>query len=251
MASERLQKLLARAGYGSRRTSERLIVAGNVKVDGVVATLGDRADPDVNQITVDGIVLAKPEPPITFMLNKPVGHLVTARDERGRPTVFDLLPNAPVGLRYVGRLDRDSSGLLLLTTDGELTFRLTHPRYRIVKTYEATLDNIPSDKSIERLRAGIVLSDGMTAPAEVLLIDSDPVRNFARLNISIREGRKRQVRRMLATIGCKVLKLNRISVGGLSLGQLPSGSYRPLTNEEEDDLRQSVLLLDTPSQVSI
>ena len=246
MAAERLQKLLARAGHGSRRSVEQLITAGRVRVDGCVASLGQRADPAVHRIEVDGLPLGPPAERLTLMLHKPEGTVVTASDERGRPTVYDLLPDAPPGLRYVGRLDRDSNGLLLLTTDGELAHRLAHPRYAVVKTYEATVEGIPSAEALERLRRGVALEDGLTAPAEADLLDADDGR--ARVRLAIHEGRKRQVRRMLQAVGHRVLRLTRTSVDGLALGDLPSGGWRPLTAEEERSLRILVGLVDAPSQ---
>ena len=250
MPAERLQKLLARAGYGGRRSCERLIAAGRVTVDGHVATLGQRADPELDGIAVDGAPLGPPPAPLTLILNKPEGHLVTAADERGRPTVYELLPDAPPNLRYVGRLDRDSGGLLLLTTDGELAFRLTHPRYRVVKTYEAAVRGVPSAAALERLRRGVELDDGMAAPAEVELLGPDPPGATARVRISIREGRKRQVRRMLGAVGHRVVRLTRTAVGGVSLGGLAPGASRPLTEREEQALRRLVGLVDAPSEAS-
>ena len=249
MPPERLQKLLARSGYGSRRSAERLIAAGRVTVDGRVATLGERADPEQHRIAVDGQSLPPPIRSLTLMLNKPEGYLVTAADERGRPTIYDLLTSAPPGLRYVGRLDRDSSGLLLLTTDGELAFRLSHPRYRVAKHYLAEVDGVTSAAALERLRQGVELDDRMTAPAEVVLLDSGGGR--ARLRITIYEGRKRQLRRMLQAVGQRVRRLTRTAVGEIELGSLAAGASRQLTAEEERTLRDLVGLLDAPQEASI
>ena len=249
MPPERLQKLLARSGYGSRRSAERLIAAGRVTVDGRVATLGERADPEQHRIAVDGRPLPPPIRPLTLMLNKPEGYLVTAADERGRPTVYDLLTSAPPGLRYVGRLDRDSSGLLLLTTDGELAFRLSHPRYRVAKRYLVEVDGVPAAAALTRLRQGVKLDDGMTAPAEVVLLDSGG--GHSRLRITIYEGRKRQLRRMLQAVGQRVRRLTRTDVGDVELGSLAAGASRPLTEEEERTLRDLVGLLDASQEASI
>ena len=254
MAAERLQKLLARSGHGSRRSTERLIEAGRVTVDGRVATLGQRADPAVSRIAVDGRPLSTPGPAVTLMLNKPQGTLVTAADERGRPTVYDLLPDAPPSLRYVGRLDRDSSGLLLLTTDGELAFRLSHPRYEVVKTYEATVEGVPSAAALERLRRGVTLDDGRTAPAAVELLDAGGDGTSALLRVAIHEGRKRQVRRMLRAVGHRALRLTRVAFDDLALGGLAPGESRPLTADEERALRRRVRLappVDAPTEASI
>ena len=250
MPSERLQKLLARAGYGSRRSAERLIAAGRVTIDGHPATLGQRADPDVHRVRVDGRALPAPAPPLTLMLHKPEGYLVTAADDRGRATVYDLLPDARPDLRYVGRLDRDSGGLLLLTTDGELAFRLAHPRYRVPKRYEADVERAPSPPVLERLRRGVELDDGVTAPAEVELLDAGPARG-ARVRVTIHEGRKRQLRRMLRAVGHPVRRLTRTAVGGVSLGSLAPGSSRALTEPEERSLRQLVGLVDATTEPSI
>lgn len=249
MPAERLQKLLARAGHGSRRAAERLIVDGRVTVDGRIATLGERADPEQQRVALDGEALALPTVQVVLMLHKPAGYLVTAADERGRPTVYDLLDDPPPGLRYSGRLDRESAGLLLLTTDGELAFRLTHPRYAIPKTYELTVAGVPTEASLKRLRRGIELDDGPTAPATVTLVGSSGDR--ARLRVVIHEGRKRQLRRMLAAVGHDVLELTRTRVGDLRLGALAAGASRPLDAAEEQALRRAVGLVDGPSRPPI
>lgn len=243
MPAERLQKLLARAGYGSRRAAERLIEAGRVTVNGRMAVLGMRASPERDAIAVDGRPLASPPPSaraLTLMLHKPVGYIVTAADERGRRTVYDLLPDAPPNLRYAGRLDRDTSGLLLLTTDGELAHRLTHPRYRVAKTYEAAVRGLPDDEALQRLRRGVLLDDGPTAPAEVTLTErAGGTGGAARVRLVIHEGRKRQVRRMLQAVGHPVVSLVRVAVAGLALGDLPTGASRPISGDEEARLRRA------------
>lgn len=248
MPEERLQKLLARAGFGSRRAAERLIEAGRVTVDGQVATLGLRADAGSQRIEVDGAPLPGEPPPMTLMLNKPEGYIVSASDERGRRTVFDLLPKAPPSLRYVGRLDRDSSGLLLLTTDGELAFRLSHPRYEVVKRYEVTVNREPAPRALDQLRAGIELDDGPASPAEVEVLRVPAGQDGVRLRISIHEGRKRQIRRMLRTIGFGVSQLERVKFGPISLGGLAQGQSRPLNADELTKLRELVGLVDVPAQ---
>lgn len=247
MARERLQKILARAGYGSRRHAETLIASGRVQVNGHVATLGEQADPERDAIIVEGVPLAPLEPRrATWMMHKPVGYLVTAADDRGRPTVYDLLPaDAPPDLRYVGRLDFDTSGLLLLTTDGELAHRLTHPRYEVWKTYEAEVASMPDARALDRLRSGVPLEDGMTAPARVQVVRRGP---RPLVELQLREGRKREVRRMLAAVGSPVVNLRRTAFGGLSLAALPSGRARPVTAEEERALRALVGL---PAEVDV
>ena len=249
MPEERLQKILARHGLGSRRGVEALIREGRVRVDGAVAELGRRADPAASLVTVDGAPLPPLPPDRTLLLHKPRGVLVTASDERGRETVFDLLDDPPASLRHVGRLDRDSEGLLLLTTHGELAHRLTHPRYRVGKTYEALVEGVPDASALARLCEGVELDDGPTAPAEAELLRRDG--GGAWLRVVLHEGRKRQLRRMLDAVGHPVRRLIRRSVGGLDLGSLAPGASRPLDAAEERALLVLVGLLDAPEAASI
>lgn len=238
MPTERLQKILARAGYGSRRHAESLIAARRVQVDGHIATLGEQADAELNAVTVDGKPIRFPAVgTTTWMLNKPIGYVVTTSDEQDRPTIYDLLPPEAASLRYVGRLDIDTAGLLLLTSDGLLTHRLTHPRYGVWKTYEAEVDALPSERAIEQLRRGVQLEDGVTAPARVRVLRGAP---RPRLELQIREGRKREVRRMLAAVDAPVHRLRRTAFGGLMLGDLPAGTARPLDEAEDRELRRLV-----------
>lgn len=250
---ERLQKLLAAAGYGSRRSAETLIVAGRVTVDGRPATLGQSADPTSQRIAVDGRPLPPPAAAAVWMLHKPRGYLVSAKDPHGRRTIYDLLPrDAPRGLRYVGRLDWESEGLLLLTTDGELAHRLTHPRYEVWKTYVAEIEGAASEDGLERLRRGIELDDGPAAPARVERVDNARIpRGCSLLRIAVREGKNREVRRMLAAIGHEVTRLIRIELGGVRLGDLPIGASRPLTAAEEARLRALVGRVDATEGVSL
>ena len=252
MPLERLQKLLAAAGYGSRRSAETLIVDGRVTVDGRVATLGERADLALQRIEVDGRVLPPPARTAVWMLHKPRGYLVSARDPHGRRTVYDLLRDAPRGLRYVGRLDYESEGLLLLTTDGELAHRLAHPRYEVWKTYVAEIEGEASEDGLDRLRRGIDLEDGPAAPARVERA-SDPrvPRGHSLLRVAVREGKNREVRRMLAAIGHEVTRLLRVELGGVGLGELPAGASRPLTADEERRLRVLVGLVDATEHASL
>ena len=239
MPAERLQKILARTGYGSRRSAESLIAGGRVKVDGRVATLGQRADPNISTIMVDNRPIhdTYDKTDEVWALHKPVGYVVSASDERGRPTVYELLPGAPPNLRYAGRLDVDTSGLLLLTTDGELVHRLTHPRYEVWKTYEAEVRGTPDQPALTQLRHGVMLDDGMTAPARVELLRAGP-RSLVR--VELREGRKREVRRMFAAAGTPVVRLQRTAVGGVTLDDLPAGRARLLSPAETDTLRTLV-----------
>lgn len=221
---ERLQKVLARIGVASRRGVEDLIRQGRIEVDGLPATLGMRLIGG-EEVLVDGRPVADEQAAVTYMLNKPRGVISTARDERGRRTVLDLVPPTP-GLHPVGRLDRDSEGLLLLTTDGELTLRLTHPRYGHRKTYLVWCEQgtVPSPV-LRRLERGVELEDGS---ARVLEARGRP----GGCRLVLGEGRKRQVRRMLAAVGFDVQRLVRTSIGELELGDLASGSFRELADEE-------------------
>ncbi|WP_261663916.1 pseudouridine synthase [Deinococcus sp. Marseille-Q6407] len=235
---ERLQKVLARAGVASRRAAEDLIEAGRVKVNGAAASLGQRVQPE-DHITVDGQPVAAPAAQVTYMLHKPAGFVTTAHDELGRSTVLDAMPPVP-GLHPVGRLDKDSEGLLILTTDGDLTMRLTHPRFEHEKIYRVWSDPWPGAAELAELRRGVELEDGF-ARAEV---EPAPGGALALL----REGRKRQVRRMFAAVGCPVDRLLRFRVGGLWLGDLGPGEYTQLGPRELAWLLQPDAGQQTPEQ---
>jgi 23S rRNA pseudouridine2605 synthase len=234
---ERLQKLLARAGYGSRRRCEELITAGLVTVDGKVAReLGSKADPAAQAITVEGKPL-RAEPPAYYLLNKPKGVLCTSRDPQGRRTVIDLLPgHERRRLFAVGRLDAESRGAVILTNDGAFTNLLTHPRYGIEKTYLLRIRGHVSDGAVERLRQGVWLSEGRTLPARVWIIKRKD--DETEMGIAICEGKNRQVRRMLVTVGHKVLGLTRTRIGPLTLRGVGDGQVRALTAAEVDELRR-------------
>jgi 23S rRNA pseudouridine2605 synthase len=228
----RLAKYLAHAGVASRRASERLISEGRVSVDGALVTDPARDVDDASRVSVDGKQLGGAEQRVVYAVHKPVGVLSTARDTHGRPTVVQLVPAAGLRLYPVGRLDADSSGLLLLTNDGELANRLTHPSFEVPKTYRArvggpTLD----DDALARLRAGVQLEDGPTAPAEVRRLGAHE------LELTIHEGRNRQVRRMCAAVGRPVLELRRLRFGPLALDGLGEGEHRLLEQPELDLLR--------------
>lgn len=238
MPAERLQKVLASAGLGSRRAVEALIRDGRVRVDGRVAELGQRADAAAQAITVDGRSLASPAADLTLAMNKPVGVLVTRQDEHARTTVYDLLPVPRADIRSVGRLDRDTSGLLLFTTDGELQHRITHPRYGVEKSYEATLDRTPTRAMLLQLRRGVRLDDGLTAPAWIE--GREPRDGRPLVQLRIHEGRNRQVRRMFEAVGCRVTALRRTAIGPVALGSLSPGATRTLEDDELARLRASV-----------
>ena len=228
---ERLQKLIAKAGICSRREAENLISAGRVTVDGkIIKELGAKAD--LNQkIRVDGKILHFNTEKIYILLNKPRGYVTTAHDERGRKTILDLI-DIPERIYPVGRLDLNSEGLILLTNDGDLTNLLIHPRFKIEKTYLVKISGEITDEKLDKIRAGIELDDGLTAPAEIYLLDE----NF--VEITIHEGRNRQIRRMFAAIGCDVKKLRRTRFANLTLDGLKVGKYRFLTAAEINSLKK-------------
>ena len=238
MSGERLQKRLARAGVASRRAAEAMIEAGRVTVNGVTARLGQTVT-EADDIRLDGrLIETDAAPKRTFALYKPRGYVTTASDEYGRKNVLDAMPAMP-GLHPVGRLDRDSEGLLLLTTDGDLTLTLTHPRYGHEKAYRAWTDGQPDDATLEALLNGVELEDG---PAKALSVS--PARDG--LFIVLAEGRKRQVRRMLDAVGHPVTRLMRYRVGGLWLADMDVGEYREL---DDRDLRDLLHPDQTPPQV--
>ncbi len=236
---ERLQKLLARAGVGSRRACEELIRAGRVTVNGrTVRKLGAKARPG-DDIRVDGEPVEIPAERIYLALNKPPGYVTTRDDPQGRPTVMDLVPQDLRSRVFpVGRLDHDSTGLLLLTDDGELAHRLLHPRHHVPKEYLADVEGNPSESKLRRLRSGIELEDGPTQPAEVMLVATG--RGESRLRITISEGRNRQVRRMCDAIGHPMRRLKRVAIGPLRLGELSLGEVRRLRTEQVQALRHAV-----------
>jgi len=221
----RLQKVLAQVGLGSRRACEEMIADGRVTVDGVVAELGRRVDPTTARIAVDGVPLSVRPGLVTYLLNKPIGVVSTTSDPSGRPTVVDLVPGEP-RVHPVGRLDTDSEGLLLLTNDGDLTFHLTHPRFGVEKEYLVAVRGRLRPAEVRRLREGVTLEDGVTAPARVALVEPGVAR------ITIHEGRNRQVRRMCAAVGHPVERLVRTRIGPLADRSLAPGEWRPLSFAE-------------------
>jgi 23S rRNA pseudouridine2605 synthase len=250
--SERLQKILANAGVASRRAAEEIITSGRVRVNGEVITqLGVRADPASDRIEVDGKPLttnpsAQASQQLVYIaLNKPTGVVSTARDTHGRKTVLDLLDGAKLaerGLRLypVGRLDADTTGLLLITNDGDLTFRLTHPRYGVEKEYRALVRGHPDEATLKRLRDGVEVEGEKTAPARIDVLGRQSTATW--LRVVIHEGRKRQVRLMAAAVGHPVADLQRIRFGPLLLGKLEPGKWRYLAVHEVHALRKAVRL---------
>jgi 23S rRNA pseudouridine2605 synthase len=244
---ERLQKLLAQRGIASRRHSEQLIVEGKVRVNGQVAVLGQKANPDIDAIEVDGQVLGRAQRPdcIYILIHKPLGVVTTCDDPWGRPTVLDLLPPkyGGIGLHPVGRLDAQTTGALLLTNDGALTFHLTHPAHHVSKTYQVLVSGDPSPDVLDQWRSGIVLEGKRTRPAIVqVLTPFNKNRNATLLEVILQEGRKRQIRLVAKTLRHPVLQLHRTQIASLGLvnsvgDQLAPGQYRILAPSEISPLR--------------
>ncbi|MEI7654362.1 MAG: pseudouridine synthase [Actinomycetota bacterium] len=230
---ERLQKVLARAGFGSRRACELLIDAGRVTIDGEVAILGNRVDPESCEVKVDGILAPTAPSSVYFLLNKPLGIVTTVDDPQGRPTVLSLV-NSPVRVFPVGRLDMNTEGLIILTNDGRLTHLITHPSSGLEKEYLVRVAGDPAPGSLRKLRDGVLLEDGLTAPAQVTRV-SDGV-----LRIVIHEGRNRQVRRMCSAVGHDVVRLVRTRIGPIHDATLAPGVSRQLSLSEVRRLMESV-----------
>ncbi|MFP5257353.1 MAG: pseudouridine synthase [Acidimicrobiia bacterium] len=221
----RLQKVLAQAGLGSRRVCEDLIDRGRVKVNGERAVLGRRVDPEHDVVEVDGAQIGVRRGLVHYLLNKPVGVITTASDTHGRPTVTELVPAEP-RVFPVGRLDADTEGLLVLTNDGDLAHRLTHPSFGVDKEYLVEVEGTPSRGALRQLREGVELEDGVTAPAKVSVLEPGLLR------VTIHEGRNRQVRRMCEAVGHPVRRLVRTRIGPLADHALAPGAWRPLTQDE-------------------
>jgi 23S rRNA pseudouridine2605 synthase len=237
MMQERLQKVLAASGVDSRRNCEILIQDGKVKVNGEIITqLGCKVDPDQDFIEVNGKPIHKP----TFryiLFNKPKGVITSVKDPQGRKVVLDFMQGIKERVYPVGRLDFDTTGLLLLTNDGGLANKITHPRFEIDKVYVATVRGIPSEQTLKQLAAGVRLEDGLTSPGQAQLLSIEPEKKQATIQLTIHEGKNRQVRRMCETVGHPVIKLQRIQLGFLTLGALKPGEYRNLTATEVEKLR--------------
>jgi 23S rRNA pseudouridine2605 synthase len=236
-SGERLQKVLARAGIGSRRAIEDLIAQGRVRVNGERAQLGRRIDQAKDVVEVDGVRVPLEATLRHYLLNKPVGVVSTADDPEGRETVLDLV-ESDERLWPVGRLDIDTEGAILITNDGELTYRLTHPSFEVPKTYLVEARGTLKDADVRALRRGIELDDGLTAPAEAELVDR--TRGSTLVEVVLREGRHRQVRRMFEALGYPVTRLARTAIGPLRLGRLKPGTARRLRVEEVRDLYAAV-----------
>ena len=231
----RLQKLISESGVASRRKAEELIEKGLVKVNGHPAKLGDKADPRRDLITVEGKRLPRPDENVYIMLNKPRGFVTTTNDEMQRKCVMDLLGDIKTRIYPIGRLDRNSEGLLLLTNDGEFANSLMHPKKHISKTYRVTVFPEPTDEQLVRMREGIELDGKMTLPSEVKIHLQEEGRTV--LEMTIFEGRNRQIRRMCESLNLQVKRLRRIAIGGIKLGMLAQGKWRNLTEKEVSHLK--------------
>ena len=238
MPVERLQRLLARAGYGSRRSCEELIIKGRVTLNGTVATLGDRADPLEDEVRVDGLEVNLDPNVKYYAFHKPAGVVTTMSDPQGRPDIRAFVPEEGPRVFPVGRLDRDTEGLLLLTNDGDLANALMHPRFGVEKEYLAEVEGVPTPKHVGRLRRGVELEDGHARAKSARVAGRSGDRGAVRLVMT--EGRKREVRRLLTAVGLPVTRLVRVRVGAIRLGGLPPGELRELTHDEVVALRQVV-----------
>ncbi len=230
---ERLQKVLAHAGVGSRRAVEDMIAAGRIRVNGARAELGRRVDPAKDKVEVDGSIVPLRTDLVYFLMNKPEGVVTTADDPEGRPTVLDVL-DASERVWPVGRLDIGTEGAIILTNDGDLTLRLTHPRYHVPRTYVAQVQGAVGQKVLTKLARGVELEDGPTAPARVGLLERVPGGSL--VEITLTEGRNRQVRRMFQALGHPVNRLVRRAIGPVELGRLKPGDYRKLSPIEVQSL---------------
>lgn len=236
---ERLQKVIAQAGIASRRKAEELIVNGNVTVNGkTVKELGVKVNAAEDDIRVNGQQIYIDEDKVTIIFNKPAKVITSMQDPEGRAKVIDYI-HINQRVYPVGRLDYETEGLILLTNDGDLANQLMHPKYQLDKTYEAVVNGVPSSEDLKALRKGIMLEDGMTSPANVRIVEKSRMQRST-LQLTIHEGRNRQVRRMLAAVGLSVVKLTRIQYGFLTLDNLPTGEFRFLANNEINRLKELV-----------
>lgn len=233
----RLQKYLADAGVASRRASEKLIAEGRVSVNGdIIREMGVQVDEEYDVIAVDGEIVKNSVKKEYIMLNKPVGFITTVSDDKDRPTVMELVSDISARIYPVGRLDYDTEGLLLLTNDGDLTYRITHPKHDIAKTYVAEVTGDVSMDTINHLRRGVVIDGKKTSPAEVEVVGA--TQYGTKIEITIHEGRNRQVRKMFEALGCIVKRLKRTKEAGLTLGHLPLGKWRKLSESEVNMLKK-------------
>lgn len=235
MEAIRLQKYLAEAGIGSRRKCEEYIEQGKVKVNGNIATLGTKIDPEKDKVEFEEKEINKIEENIYILLNKPIGYVTTVNDQFGRDKVLDLI-KVKQRIVPVGRLDMYTSGALLLSNDGEFIYKITHPKHEIDKTYTVTVKGIITDQEVEKLRNGVEIEDYITKPAKVKILKIDKEKNISRLAITIHEGKNRQVRKMCEAIGKKVQALHRSKIGNIDVKDLKIGTWRYLKPKEIEQL---------------
>lgn len=235
---QRLQKIIAEMGLASRRKAEELILEGRVKVNGRVAELGMKADPERDHIKVDGKLLVRPEQKVYYVFNKPRGIVTTLSDPQGRPTIRDFLSKIRQRVFPVGRLDYDSEGMIILTNDGDFAYGILHPSKKISKTYLVKIKGILEEEEMARLRKGIMLDKKMTAPALVKRIRKSEQNSW--IEMTIYEGRRRQIRRMLEALGHQVIRLMRIRVDGIEMGDVRPGAFRQMTQPELERLKKEV-----------
>ena len=230
MEEMRLQKYLALCNVASRRASEEIILQGRVRINGKkCTTLGTKVS-DGDEVSVDGKIISQEAKKYYIMLNKPIGYVTTVSDEQGRATVMELVSDISKRVYPVGRLDINTEGLLLMTNDGDFTYKITHPKHKLDKTYEVWVSGKAEQNALKKLERGVIIDGKKTSPAKVDVIDY--TKASALLSVTIHEGRNRQVRKMCASVGFKVMNLKRVSEGGLSLGNLPLGKWRHLTDAE-------------------
>ncbi len=230
---ERLQKFLANQGICSRRKAEELILAGKIKVNGkVVQELGTKINPEKDTVEYNGEVIKKQVEKVYILLNKPIGYVTTVQDQFQRPTVMELIKDCKVSVVPVGRLDMYTSGALLLSNDGDFVYQITHPKHEISKTYQVTVKGIITQQEIEKLQKGVDIGDYITKPAEVKIMKIDEEKEISRIQITIHEGKNRQVRKMCEAVGEKVLALHRSKIGNIEVKDLKLGEWRYLKSEE-------------------
>ena len=233
----RLQKYLANNGILSRRKEEEAILEGKVKVDGQVITeLGTKINPSINKVEYEGNLVKKEEEKVYVLLNKPIGYVTTVKDQFNRDIVTDLIKGVKVKLLPVGRLDMYTSGALILTNDGDFIYRVTHPKHEIEKTYNVTLRGIIENTQVEELEKGVKIEDYITKPAKVKILKIDNEKNISRIQITIHEGKNRQVRKMCEAVGKKVLALHRAKIGSIDVKNLKIGEWRYLNKKEIEKL---------------
>ncbi|MBQ3408080.1 MAG: rRNA pseudouridine synthase [Clostridia bacterium] len=234
----RLQKFIANSGYCSRRKAEELILNGKVSINGKIVTeLGTKIDGNTNEVKIEGKKIMAVQSYKYVLLNKPVGYVTTAKDQFKRPTVIELVKGVGVTLLPVGRLDMYTSGALILTNDGDFIYKVTHPKHEIEKTYNATVKGIISDEDVEKLRNGVEIDDYISGKAKVKILKIDKEKNLSRAEITIHEGKNREVRKMCEAVGKKVIALHRAKIGNIHVKDLKIGEWRFLTNKEIESLK--------------